>query len=387
MILQIITQIMELVRRVAICEDELRMLENNDLDAVYACARITACGGFTLLHKLVLLTKKYPELNDVIKEYIAFYPEEINKVNELGWSALHLAARNSNIKSSNETVRILLQNGAIIDAQLIAGHAALMLASMYTNNDSNIETVKLLLDNDVTIDMQNNGGYTTLMVASEYSSTTSSIETVKLLLDYGATINMQSNHGYTALMIASEHSNTTSSIETVKLLLKHGADINMQNKQNFNALHIAANDSDKSNMFDVIDLLLASNVNVNLQTNKGNTALHFIASRFPNNFNIIKKFIDHGADINIKGDTFLKYFDNKIKKQVLEYALLKTEDSVVESGKVPTCVICMTNIAIILVTPCNHLLLCSECYRKSCEDMKNCPSCRHVIESRVRVFF
>lgn len=380
---------MELVRKVVICEDDLRMLENNDLNAIYDCSRIRACAGFTLLHKLVLLTKKYPKLNDVIKEYIALYPEEINKVNERKWSALHLAARNSNTKSSIETVEILLKNGSIIDAQANTGDTVLILA-VHTNDGSNIETVKLLLDYGATIDMKANEGFTALMAATYYSRTTSSIETVKMLLDHGATIDMKTDEGFTALMIASVYSNTTSNIETVKLLLNHGADINIQNGQDFTVLHQVAFQSDKSDMFDMIDLLLSSNVNVNLQTASGLTALHVIAKRNPNNFDIVKKFIDYGADINIKdneGHIVLDYCGIKIKKQVLEYVLSKAEDSVIESGKVPSCVICMSNIAIIMVTPCNHLLLCSECYRTSCQDMKNCPSCRRVIESRVRVFF
>ena len=52
---------------------------------VFDCSSIIKSKGFTLLMKLVLLTKENLFLEDYISEYIINNPEEINKVNEKGW--------------------------------------------------------------------------------------------------------------------------------------------------------------------------------------------------------------------------------------------------------------------------------------------------------------
>lgn len=51
---------------------------------------------------------------------------------------------------------------------------------------------------------------------------------------------------------------------------------------------------------------------------------------------------------------------------------------------VPTCVVCLTNERTILVTPCNHLCLCTTC--SSHTSLHACPLCRTEIGSRITVF-
>ena len=83
---------------------------------------------------------------DKLKEYILRNKKEINGKNEKGWTALHIATRNSKKINIVDIVNLLIENGANINLQNENGWTALMLASGYSNTDSNIETVKLLLE-------------------------------------------------------------------------------------------------------------------------------------------------------------------------------------------------------------------------------------------------
>lgn len=49
----------------------------------------------------------------------------------------------------------------------------------------------------------------------------------------------------------------------------------------------------------------------------------------------------------------------------------------------PECVICCTNVAKMLVQPCNHLVLCLECNVK----LDKCPICRSTITNICKIFF
>ena len=74
----------------------------------FQCSPVTKSKGFTLLMKLVLMTNN-TEAVKLIKKIITNNPEEINKQNEKGWSALMLASRFSNRDSNIETVKLLLE--------------------------------------------------------------------------------------------------------------------------------------------------------------------------------------------------------------------------------------------------------------------------------------
>ena len=74
----------------------------------FRCSSNIKSKGFTLLMFLVMNTHKYPELNNEIEKY----RDTIDKKNELGWTALILASRNSNGDSNVETIKLLLGKGA-----------------------------------------------------------------------------------------------------------------------------------------------------------------------------------------------------------------------------------------------------------------------------------
>ena len=90
----------------------------------------------THLHKIVVKTRKYPILNEYIKFYLKDNPNEVDKMNDIGSTALIIAARKSKNDSSEETVKILLEHGANVNLQEDNGSTALMDAVMYSKIDS-----------------------------------------------------------------------------------------------------------------------------------------------------------------------------------------------------------------------------------------------------------
>ena len=145
----------------------------------YYCSPFTQSRGFTLLMKQILLYKKYPDIK------LDF--SKINKKNKEGWSALHIACRNSNTFSSTEIVKLLLENGADVNITTYERWPALMYACVNATKDSNNETIKLLLENKADVNIRNNDNRTALILTCIYPD--SDYETVKLLLAYGANIN------------------------------------------------------------------------------------------------------------------------------------------------------------------------------------------------------
>lgn len=117
------------------------------------------------------------------------------------------------------------------------------------------------------------------------------------------------------------------------------------------------------------------------------TALYDIIKRNPSNYKVIKKAIRNSIYISDK--SFLDLCDKSIRQKVIDYVNLKKKDVAIEKAVIPTCVRCNNNVAIIMVIPCNHLALCSECCLKECpnEIRKECPVCNMPNDSYMRVFF
>ena len=197
----------------------------------YFCHNTFPSKGFNHLHKCVMKTGQYPFLNDYIDEYINLYPNEIDSVTEEGRTSLILASAHSNIKSSNETVEILLKHKANINAKDVYGCTALMYTSWHSNNFSTVKTVNILLKNNADVNMQSNLGLTALMISSDLNSF-NTYKTIKKLLKYGADPNIQSKQGNIAIMYAM---NTLflNSIETPDILFYEGKPPNLEDDNFF----------------------------------------------------------------------------------------------------------------------------------------------------------
>ena len=98
--------------------------------------------------------------------------------------------------------------------------------------DGNFEKVKLLIENGADVNAKNNNGQTALM----YVAREGDLEIAKYLVENGADINAKDNDwGYTALIYAAEYVN----LEIVQFLIESGADINIKNNDGKTALDLA----------------------------------------------------------------------------------------------------------------------------------------------------
>lgn len=131
----------------------------------------------------------------------------------------------------NEIVKILIENGADINAKDNEGTTALMNAAMDIDYYTNDEICKLLIENGADINAKDLQGNNALIYASIFEH----FDIIKLLIESGAEINAKNNDGYTALMEASSNGN----LETVKLLIENGADVNIKNNDGKTALDLA----------------------------------------------------------------------------------------------------------------------------------------------------
>jgi len=243
--------------------------------------------GFTLLHKCVILTAKYPNLNNILRNYFnvcSEFHDSINITTKEGASALLLASRNSKTNSTEETVKLLIDAGSNVNLQANDGCTALLLASIYSKNKSTERTVKLLIDAGANVNLQCNGGLSALHLASRNSRTKSTEGTIKLLIDAGANVNLQDNYGQSALHLASKYSGTKSTEETVKLLVDTGANVNLQNNNGWSALHFASRYLETKSTEETLVILVLNGANINLKNNNNKTPIDLL----PNGFEKIK---------------------------------------------------------------------------------------------------
>lgn len=148
--------------------------------------------GRSFLMKIVLFANKYPYLRDIIKEYLKLNPTEVNKAYGFGWTALHYMAYDYN--PDIETVNILLDNGADIDAKTFFGHSAAQIS--FTKN--NYELFKLLCNKGANIERDFvskckplcNISWHLLKLLIEYDFIVDSSDVPKLLVkEFGAQVN------------------------------------------------------------------------------------------------------------------------------------------------------------------------------------------------------
>ena len=257
----------------------MNIFDDYDYEKKYEYAPDLKCNHFSKLMFLIINVNNISNGHTILKDYVICNRDEINNKNAKGWTALHIAARNSNIYSS-ETVRLLLENGANINLTDEYGLTALMLAVRYSNKESSLDNVRLLLEKGTNVNLATKDGWTVLIWAARYSNTEGSLGTVKLLLDNDADVNLTNEDGWTALMIAINYSNTKISLETVKILLEKGANVNLPNRTGWTALMVAAFCSDTDNSLEIVKLLIENGANMYIKNEDGGTFFNYIPIKY-----------------------------------------------------------------------------------------------------------
>ena len=174
--------------------DNENINEKPDKKKVYKCSEFSEAKKFNMLMKIVLMTKKNPNLIDQIKKK----KSQINSENSEGWTPLMLACRNSYICSSEETVKELIKYGADVNKKDKQGLTALMKACSYCGTDSRETIVKILLENGADVHIKDNRGWNALMCMCSNNADTPTI--YRLILSKSKMDEMD-NNGYSPLDI------------------------------------------------------------------------------------------------------------------------------------------------------------------------------------------
>ena len=129
-----------------------------------------------------------------------------------------MSAWDKDIKSLRaDYIRVLISEGADVNASGSAGWTPLMAAARHSSTP---KSVQLLIEKGAELEARDTDGWTPLMVAAQFSSTP---EIVQLLLEKGADVNARDTTGFTPLMFAAGKSSTPAFVE---LLFDHGAQVN-----------------------------------------------------------------------------------------------------------------------------------------------------------------
>ena len=187
-------------------------------------------------------------------------------------------------------VRLLIEQGAEVNARNAAGATALMRAAF------DHEKIRLLADHGADVNARSALGNTALLLAARPAN---SHRAVELLLAHGADAKATNHFGATALMAAVAGGDEKSA----RLLLKHGANVNAQptpDQPGFifgggrSALMWAAFRGDVA----MLQLLLDADADVNAMTGFG-TALSQAA--WADHTSAARVLLDHGARVNQAG--------------------------------------------------------------------------------------
>ncbi len=147
--------------------------------------------------------------------------------------------------------------------------------------------VRLLIDNGADLEAKNNHGVTALM----WASTKGHLDIAKILVESGADINAKDNKGSAALSDASRNGH----LKIAKLLIKKGGAINATSKEGFAAIHTATNKGHSS----VAKLLIENGADLNGKTSSNSVTPFLFACR-SGMLKVVKILMEKGADINYR---------------------------------------------------------------------------------------
>lgn len=235
-----------------------------------------------------------------------------------------------------ERLRLYLENGGdpnIRDEEAFSktGYFCESMGSTYGNTPlivacdiRNEKAVRLLVENGADVDAQDNTGTSSLHMLCTHLSHPVTIAT--LLIENGADIEIRDQMGYTPFLFACSYGN----IEMIKVLVDSGADIYATNMNGDTCLHCCDD-------VDIIKYLLEKGANPNTQNNDGNTPVYAIIAQLNDSYfnndrekymKILLLLIEYECDLFIKnniGKSMIDYCPFPYIKEELIQAYLEIE--------------------------------------------------------------
>lgn len=190
-----------------------------------------------------------------------------------GFTLLHQVTHKGNL----ESIRLLINAGADINAQNVQGITPLHMAA----TRKNVEIVQLLIDSGADIQTKDNEGHTPWHYAAKLHD---NFEIAELLFQDGLCSNGLDLYGSTALHDAVEEDD----IKTVEKLLLQGADVNLKDIFDDTPLFL-------SHSYEMANLLLAHGADINACDEWEDTLLHHAVEH---SVESVKFLLEHGANVN-----------------------------------------------------------------------------------------
>ena len=280
---------------------------------------ITKPNGNTCLHTAVVGACCREALQKIIEQGI-----NVNTLNNMGETALHLACKSAQAKS----VKLLLEKGA--DPNISDANYSTSLHTAVHGRCTN-ETLQEIITHGVYLDAQDIGGNTAFWLACTYGQQKS----IQILLEAGSNLNMASTDRYTSLHAAA---NAGCSKSIISAIISHGVGVNTTNKNNITALMLACLTKNKN----AINVLFNAGADPNIANDDAGTCLHYAAWEDCSK-EVLQAIINHGVDVSAtnKGNrTALMIACVKGNEDALNVLLNAGTDPNIVDDQVNTCLHC-----------------------------------------------
>lgn len=156
-----------------------------------------------------------------------------------------------------EVTKVLLENGANVDAKNVEGNTPLFAAV----HQQNAEVTVILIRKGADVNAKNEYGYAPIRAASRNGNA----EILKILIEGGADVNVKDNQGSTPLHVAVDEGDA----ETIKILIDNGADIDAIGPFGDAPIHSAV----AHRHVKIVEILAGKGAKLTIRDNRGNTPL------------------------------------------------------------------------------------------------------------------
>ena len=214
---------------------------------------------------------------------IMYSGQVVNCTNKLNETELMIACRKRNVNAIN----ILLDPRVCSNCQGDEGYTYLHFAVIANCSK---ETLQVLVDNGAHVNAASKTNQTALFIACNQGDTDAMNTLLQARADPNICCNFPGAEGCTCLQIAVD---AGCNKETLQALVDNGADVNAANKKNQTALIVAC----LKRYVSAINILLHAGADPNIADADGNTCLHNAVIACCNKESL-QGMISHGSDVN-----------------------------------------------------------------------------------------